>query len=61
MTLPRIFFFFRNWENYNRKVNVITFLNTEVSDEMAYANRADADLTAPKEQSDQGLLCLPFH
>ena len=35
--------------------------NTNVSDKMAYANSADPDQTAPKEQSDQGLHCLPFH
>ena len=28
---------------------------------MAYANSADPDQTAHKEQSDQGLHCLPFH
>ena len=27
---------------------------------MAYTNSADPDQTAPKEQSDQGLHCLPF-
>ena len=31
-----------------------------MSDDMAYANSADPDQTAPKEQSDQGLHCLPF-
>ena len=36
-------------------------LNTKVSDKMPYANNADPDQTAPKEQSDQGLHCLPFH
>ena len=30
-------------------------------DKMAYTNSADPDQTAPKEQSDQGLHCLPFH
>ena len=40
--------------------------NTKISDEMAYANSAYPDQTAPsclllKEQSDQDLLCLPFH
>ena len=35
--------------------------NTYVSDKMAYANSADPDQTAPKEQSDQGLHCVPFH
>ena len=30
-------------------------LNTIVSDEMPYANSAEPDQTAPKEQSDQGL------
>ena len=39
--------------------------NTKVSDKMTYANSADPDQTAPKgilkEQSDQGLHCLPFH
>ena len=34
---------------------------TKVSDKMAYANSADPDQTAPEEQSDQGLHCLPFH
>ena len=28
---------------------------------MAYANSADPDQTAPKEQSDQGLHCLTVH
>ena len=28
---------------------------------MVYANSADPDQTAPKEQSDQGLHSLPFH
>ena len=27
---------------------------------MAYANSADPDQSAPKEQSDQGLHCLPL-
>ena len=35
--------------------------NTKVSDQMAYANNADSDQTAPKEQSDLGLHCLPCH
>ena len=34
---------------------------TKVSDKMAYANSVDPDQTAPQEQSDQGLHCLPFH
>ena len=33
-------------------------MNTKVSDKMAYANSIDPD---QKEQSDQGLHCLPFH
>ena len=37
-------------------VNVIKF-HTEISDKMAYANSADPD---QKEQSDQGLHCLPY-
>ena len=32
----------------------------KVSDRQAWANSADPDQTAPKEQSDQGLHCLPF-
>ena len=36
-------------------------LYTKVSDKMAYANSVDPDQTALKEQSDQGLHCLPFH
>ena len=35
-------------------------LYTNVSDKMASANSVDSDQTAPKEQSDQGLHCLPF-
>ena len=35
-------------------------LCTNFPDKMAYANSADPDQTAPKEQSDQGLHCLPF-
>ena len=35
---------------------------TNVSDKMAYANSADLDkIFLLKEQSDQGLHCLPFH
>ena len=34
---------------------------TKVYDKMAYTNSADPDQIAPKEQSDQGLHCLPFH
>ena len=34
---------------------------TKVTDKMEYANIADPDQTAPKEQSDQGLHCLPLH
>ena len=30
------------------------------SDRYALANSADPDQTAPQEQSDQGLHCLPF-
>ena len=30
------------------------------SDRQAWANSADSDQTAPKEQSDQGLHCLQF-
>ena len=36
-------------------------LNTKVSNKMTYANSADPEQTALKEQSDQGLHCLPFH
>ena len=37
-------------------------LFSKQSDKMAYANSADQEQTAPKkEQSDQGLYCLPFH
>ena len=36
-------------------------LYTKVSDKMAYAHSADLDQTAPEEQSDLGLHCLPFH
>ena len=36
-------------------------LYTKMADKMAYANSADPDQTAPKEQPDQGLHCLPFH
>ena len=32
-----------------------------MTDKMTYANSADPDQTAPEEQSDQGLHCLPFH
>ena len=32
--------------------------HTKLSDKMAYANSADPD---QKEQSDQGLCCLPLH
>ena len=35
--------------------------NTLMSDKMACANSAEPDQTAAKEQSDQGLHCLPFH
>ena len=41
-------------------VNVLNFC-TPVSDKVACVNSADPDQTAPKEQSDQGLHCLPFH
>ena len=30
------------------------------SDRYAWANCADPDQTTPKDQSDQGLHCLPF-
>ena len=30
------------------------------SDRKVWANSADPDQTAPREQSDQGLHCLPF-
>ena len=30
-------------------------------DRQALANSADQDQTAPREQSDQGLHCLPFY
>ena len=33
---------------------------TKVPDKTVYANSVDPDQTAPEEQSDQGLLCLPF-
>ena len=36
-------------------------LNTKASDKMTDANSVDPDQTAPEEQSDQGLHCLPFH
>ena len=36
-------------------------LDTKVSDKMTYANNVDPDQTAPEEQSDQGLHCLPVH
>ena len=36
-------------------------LNIKVSGKITYANSADPDQTALKEQSDQGLHCLPFH
>ena len=41
-------------------VNVLKF-QTKLSDKMIYANSADPDQTAPEEQSDQCLHCLPFH
>ena len=31
------------------------------SDRYAWANSADPDQTAPREPSDLGLCCLPFH
>ena len=34
---------------------------TKEVDKMEYANSTDPDQTAPGEQSDQGLHCLPFH
>ena len=34
---------------------------TIVANKMEYVNSEDPDQTAPKEQSDQGLHCLPFH
>ena len=36
-------------------------LYTNLSNDMTYANSADPDQTALKEQSDQSLHCLPFH
>ena len=41
-------------------INVLKFC-TPKSDKMAYANSVGPDQTAPLEQSDQCLHCLPFH
>ena len=40
--------------------NCPKILYTNVSNKVAYANSTNPDQTAPEEQSDQGLHCLPF-
>ena len=35
--------------------------NTKVADKLAYANMNDSDQTAPEDQSEQSLHCLPFY
>ena len=44
----------------NITVNVLKFCTSEF-DKIVNANSTDPDQTAHKEQSDQGLHCLPVH
>ena len=43
---------------YSGMVNVLKFCTPKG---LTYANSSDPDQAAPKEQSDQGLYCLPFN
>ena len=56
-----IFYKGDNFTEFLFTVNVLKFHTHKCLTKWHYANSAEPDQSAPKEQSDQGLHCLPFH